>query len=169
MRRKLRIMFGLLILFGCGPTLAESIHNHDRRPQTSSDSHQVHKQEQYDHPIEADGHDAHHNVHWTVPADAARRQSPIAPTPDSIARGKRLFEESCMKCHGSSGSGDGPMAQYLCATPSNLARMAPRQPEGDLAWKIANGRGLMPAWRDVYNEEDIWNIVHYVQTLGERS
>jgi hypothetical protein len=27
--------------------------------------------------------------------------------------------------------------------------MAAHHPDGDLAWKIANGRGAMPPWKDV--------------------
>ena len=39
---------------------------------------------------------------------------PPAPTPESIARGKKLFKElKCIQCHGESGRGDGKLADSL--------------------------------------------------------
>ena len=36
--------------------------------------------------------------------------------------------------------------------------------DGELFWKITNGRGAMPAWRQL-PETERWQIVNYIRTL----
>ena len=43
--------------------------------------------------------------------------------------------------------------------------MAGQHPDGDFAWKVANGRGAMPAWKEILSERDIWHVVNYIQSL----
>ena len=44
--------------------------------------------------------------------------------------------------------------------------MAGSHTDGDLAWKIAAGRGAMPGWKDSLTEKQIWDIVNFIQSLG---
>ncbi len=40
--------------------------------------------------------------------------------------------------------------------PADLTALAGQHPDGDFAWKIANGRGPMPAWeRSLEGESDL--------------
>jgi len=62
--------------------------------------------------------------------------------------GQRLWRENCSGCHGQSGQGDGPAAQWLQPPPANLAE---RQYHADLLADILwNGvhNTAMPAWRE---------------------
>ena len=43
--------------------------------------------------------------------------------------------------------------------------MAGHHPDGDLAWKIANGRGAMPAWKGTLTQTQIWALVTYIRSL----
>jgi mono/diheme cytochrome c family protein len=45
--------------------------------------------------------------------------------------------------------------------------MAGHHPDGDIAWKIANGRGPMPAWKETLSQKDIWHLTNFVQSLGQ--
>ena len=45
---------------------------------------------------------------WTIPPGAAQEQNPVAASPEVIAKGKKLYEDNCQKCHGKTGKGDGP-------------------------------------------------------------
>lgn len=45
--------------------------------------------------------------------------------------------------------------------------MARQHPDSDFAWKIATGRGAMPAWKGILTENQIWDLVNFVQTLGD--
>lgn len=113
-------------------------------------------------------HDEHHTStmphgHWMAPEDAAKRPNPIHADSASLARGKKLFEKNCTSCHGPAGRGDGPVSAALSPKPANLAVMAPQHTSGDLAWKIAHGRGAMPAWKGVLSEKQTWDLVNYLQ------
>jgi len=121
-------------------------------------------------PGDAPGH-AHegHDMHWMAPKEAAARANPVAATLESIAQGKGVFASNCVACHGQNGDGNGPLAQALNPKPANLAAMASEHPDGDFAWKVANGRGAMPAWKEVLSEQDIWHVVNYIKTLGPGS
>lgn len=104
---------------------------------------------------------------WTTPPEAARRGNPVPADSFSHERGRRLFEVNCAGCHGPSGRGDGPAAARLEALPADLTAMARRYTDGDFSWKIATGRGAMPAWKGILTENQIWDLVNFVQSLGD--
>ncbi len=106
-----------------------------------------------------------HGGHWMAPAEAAARTNPVAATPESIEQGKQVFANNCVTCHGANGEGDGPLAQGLSPKPTNLAAMAGQHTDGDFAWKVAHGRGAMPAWKEMLSEQDIWHVVNYIKSL----
>jgi mono/diheme cytochrome c family protein len=37
--------------------------------------------------------------------------------------------------------------------------------DGEIFWKISNGRGPMPAWAQI-PEKDRWGLVDYIRTLS---
>ncbi|MBF0240540.1 MAG: cytochrome c [SAR324 cluster bacterium] len=100
-----------------------------------------------------------------VPAEMATRTNPLAKTPESVARGGLIFNENCASCHGTDGRGDGPAASGFSPQPANLLELAKARSEGELAWRISNGFGAMPAWKSVLQDEDIWHVVNFIQTL----
>jgi mono/diheme cytochrome c family protein len=107
--------------------------------------------------------------HWTAPPEAAKRLNPVPPDQGSIERGKILFQDKCSVCHGPGGKGDGPAAAGLKPKLPDLVKMSGHHPDGDIAWKIANGRGSMPAWKDALSENDIWDLTNFIQSLGKYS
>lgn len=108
----------------------------------------------------------HHGPHdWNAPPEAAARPNPVAADAESIARGDAVYDQHCVVCHGPAGAGDGPLAASLDPPPPNLQVMAPLHPPGDLAWKIAEGRGAMPAWKATLSEAQIWDTVNYLKSL----
>ena len=92
----------------------------------------------------------------------------IAPTPDSIDRGRALFVSHCAACHGADGRGDGPAAPGLLQRPADLtaAHTADHTP-GDVFWWISHGLGLaMPAFGEQLSVADRWDLVNFVRTLN---
>lgn len=102
---------------------------------------------------------------------------------ESIARGERLFNDpegaNCGACHGPRGAGDGPTADsYLDdwgypIRPRNLQTGVFRAgPESvDLYRTIASGiKGTpMPSFSGAMTSEQIWDLVHFVQSLAPRA
>ena len=108
-----------------------------------------------------------HGAHWMAPDAAQGRPNPIPTNAESVARGAALFKTNCVLCHGPSGRGDGAVAASLDPRPADLAMMAGMHPAGDFAWKIANGRGMMPAWNELLSEAEIWDLVNFIKRLPE--
>jgi len=98
---------------------------------------------------------------------AAVASNPVPPSPQSIERGRELFSEHCAVCHGPGGRGDGPAAAALSKTPEDLTRIAPPPyfPDGVVAYRIANGKEGMPAWKGVLGDEDIWTLIVFIRSL----
>lgn len=123
-------------------------------------------------PGQAVAHDHDHHYpgmemtgHWMAPDKAAKRHNPVPATPASQARGKTLYQTHCATCHGERAEGDGPVGITLTPKPADLKTMTPHH--SDLAWKIAQGRGVMPAWKSTLKPKQIWDVVNYLRQLGE--
>lgn len=109
---------------------------------------------------------------WELPADADKTKNPVASTPESIAKGKELYNErmkgNCIFCHGETGSGNEANLARLRRKPadiSNKERMA-AMTDGELFWKISKGiTGIMPAGERRMTEEERWQVVNYIRTL----
>jgi mono/diheme cytochrome c family protein len=83
-------------------------------------------------------------------------------------RGRVIYEQRCLDCHGSEGRGDGRMALSLSPRPGNLISAATSaKSDEDLLKIIANGRPrtAMPAWKDELSDEDQRNVLAYIRSL----
>ena len=105
--------------------------------------------------------------HWAAPADERSRTNPIASSSASIQNGKTLFLQNCADCHGTNADGRGIDSEGMDPKPSNLKAMAGHHADGDFAWKIKNGRGDMPGWNEIFSDEQVWDLVNFIQNLKE--
>jgi mono/diheme cytochrome c family protein len=104
---------------------------------------------------------------WTAPQYAAGRKNPVAPDARSIAAGHVAYAQQCLGCHGSAGKGDGPDGADLQPAPCDLTcQEVQTQPDGAIFWKITNGRTPMPGFQKTICDDDRWNVVNYLHTLG---
>lgn len=106
---------------------------------------------------------------WTIPANAARETSPLAASPDSVRDGLKLYQNKCQRCHGRTGTGNGPDAnpEQPAGNLTDPIR-AGFNPDGVMFYKIWNGREKpkMPAFRqDGLTRDDVWKVIAYVKTL----
>jgi mono/diheme cytochrome c family protein len=99
-----------------------------------------------------------------APADPSAG-NPVEPTEASVARGLELYQQNCVTCHGVDGRGDGPTAPTLNPAPSDFRLHVPYHTDVELFRFIADGYPgtAMPAWRDEFSEEDIWNLVNFLR------
>ena len=108
---------------------------------------------------------------WPAPADAAGLNNPGKNRPEMVKLGKELYEQRCLDCHGREGKGNGFMSAQLKRdgqpiVPTNLAsQMVQANTDGELFWKITNGKSPMPASRVRFSDEERWAIVAYLRTL----
>lgn len=76
-----------------------------------------------------------------------------------------------MPCHGKTGAGDGPAGSALTPKPANFTdtNLMSKATDGELFWKMSNGRGPMPAWKDQLSETQRWQLVNYLRTLSGKA
>jgi mono/diheme cytochrome c family protein len=92
------------------------------------------------------------------------------PTSDAIRTrdAERLYKTYCASCHGEQGRGDGPASAGLTPRPPDLTHVTEHHRDGEVAWKIATGRGAMPGWKNTLSEKQIWNVVNYLKSIGSQ-
>jgi mono/diheme cytochrome c family protein len=104
---------------------------------------------------------------WKAPARAAKKKNPIPADDKSIALGKQVYEKECVSCHGKTGKGDGPKAADLERKPGDLSSPhVQSQSDGELFWKVSEGRKPMPSGEKLLNEEERWQVVDYMRSLA---
>jgi mono/diheme cytochrome c family protein len=98
-------------------------------------------------------------------------------SPESVKRGAQLFESmNCWSCHGKDGRGNGPSALTLTdskgypITPFDLtsgARFKCGHSDSDMFRDLMTGLDgtPMPSFADALKPDQIWDLVHYIQTL----
>lgn len=99
---------------------------------------------------------------WPVPDDAAAVENPVEPNKESIQAGKSLFDLQCIACHGEKGKGDG-----LIKAANLTTEEIQEEPDGALFYRLQEGRGQMPSFKAL-PEEQLWNVINYIRTLGKK-
>ncbi len=95
--------------------------------------------------------------------------NPMPKSPESLARGREMYELHCQVCHGEQGRGDGPVGQKFVPQPMELNMdYVQLQPDGQLFYTISHGSIAMPFYRQAMAAEDRWHLVNYVkEVFGE--
>ena len=104
---------------------------------------------------------------WQAPPTSVHRPNPLAGNANALAAGQKLYVGNCMTCHGPSGKGDGPGGAALEKKPADLgARIKAGETDGELFWKITEGRSPMISWRGSLTETQRWELVDYIRTFA---
>ena len=105
---------------------------------------------------------------WPAPATAISMKNPVKADALSIKDGKELYIKNCKSCHGDAGKGDGTKAKNLdisCGDFS-LSEMS-KITDGELYWKITEGRKPMPTFAKKLTDTERWSVVNYIRTLNK--
>ena len=88
------------------------------------------------------------------------RINTILTSDASAERGEEVFraatpERTCTDCHGQNGEGDiGP----------NFEQVFAQKTEWEALYTIINGRGAMPAWGEVLDDQQLADVMAYLRT-----
>jgi mono/diheme cytochrome c family protein len=104
---------------------------------------------------------------WDMPDAAKIVKNPVTATPETIAAAAKMYVDDCSTCHGEKGKGDGFAAGASSIPPANFtdAKLMGSETDGALFWKMSEGRGVMPAWKDILSETERWQLVNYLRKL----
>lgn len=93
-------------------------------------------------------------------------QNPLPASPETLARGKQLYEIYCAVCHGASGQSDGLVgAKFGLPIPPLLDPAVVERPDGYLYGTIREGGFIMPKYAEVMSPDERWAVVHYMRRL----
>jgi mono/diheme cytochrome c family protein len=106
--------------------------------------------------------------------DAARAiTNPLPATPEQVEKGKAIFygKGFCVACHGRDGKGLGEGLELKGALPRNFTdrEWQATRADGELLWILNNGSkgtAMAPFIPLVLNEEEAWQVLLYVRSLG---
>ena len=91
----------------------------------------------------------------------------LAETPlGYTGSGQKLYEQHCLRCHGSRFDGNGPDADSLRLRPTNLRTyLMIGRGSSDLERVIREGRKDTPmhAWGVVFTDEEIYELIAYIR------
>jgi mono/diheme cytochrome c family protein len=105
---------------------------------------------------------------WSAPDAAKKVANPVASDANSIAEGKKIYVSDCQKCHGKKGLGDGPNASELDNPLEALNSAGMKaQTDGELFWKISEGKKPMPSAKKTLSETQRWQVLDYIRTLAK--
>ena len=98
--------------------------------------------------------------------------NPLPRNRENLLQGKTLFNTFCIVCHGKFGEGDGLVASLkdwprpLFPRPPSLQSEKIRDyKDGQIFHVISMGQNLMPSYAEKLNEEERWQVVHYLRAL----
>jgi mono/diheme cytochrome c family protein len=103
---------------------------------------------------------------WTAPEESKKIVNPYGGNQIAAQKGQKLYSKLCWTCHGKSGLGDGPAGAGLNPKPKSFAdKDVQMQSDGELFWKLSNGKGMMVPYKHSLNEEMRWQLINYIRTL----
>lgn len=103
---------------------------------------------------------------WVAPAEAKEVANPFAADAASIEKGKGIFAQYCVSCHGEDGKAEVPAGQAVKA--ANLTVSTIDQTDGELHWKLLEGKGAMLKISTYgISDEDGWHLINYIRTLAQ--
>jgi cytochrome c oxidase cbb3-type subunit 2 len=99
--------------------------------------------------------------------------NPLPVTKENLLRGRQVFQERCIGCHGSQGNGNGPAAFYFNPPPAAFDVADDQMHGSDTSpgayyWRILRGvpGTAMENFGTRLSVDDIWKVVLFLKTIA---
>ena len=93
----------------------------------------------------------------------AEPANPVATSPESVTRGRFVFDTYCAVCHARDGMGNTPVVQRGMPAPP-IAMLLPVLSESHLYNKARYGGPLMPSYGFQTTQQERWDLVNYMKS-----
>jgi mono/diheme cytochrome c family protein len=99
--------------------------------------------------------------------EAAVLINPLPRTEAVLLRGKKIYSERCIVCHGPLADGNGSLTAAYGAKPANLMSQTFLEgyTDGEMYHVLMKGKNAMPSQAADIVEDDRWAVIHYVRAL----
>jgi mono/diheme cytochrome c family protein len=102
---------------------------------------------------------------WKVPAESQEKLSTLTFNSGTENIGLEIYTNNCKACHGMPGINN---FQPLVPEPGDPASSKfQKNTDGELFYKISEGRGQMLSFKNTLTPEEIWNIVSYIRSFNK--
>lgn len=106
----------------------------------------------------------HAQNEWLAPEESKQHLSIREFDEEFTNEGKVIYDNSCLSCHGNPS-----MSNYTLMVPAPgdpAEAKFQKQTDGELYYKVQQGRGSMPGFVDVLSEEEIWSLVSFMRSFN---
>jgi mono/diheme cytochrome c family protein len=102
-----------------------------------------------------------------IPSIEAGRKNPVEPDEGSLGRGKTMYTDRCVMCHGKTGNGKGSLALQIGYKVPDFTRAdaLAHLTDGALYYRITRGHEAMPGEQDFITDKEKWDLVNYLRTF----
>lgn len=109
-------------------------------------------------------------VEITRVADPSTLVNPLPRTPETVERGRAVYDIACLMCHGPRADGNGTVGQSFHPLPTNLRDpKVQTQPDGLIFYRVSFGFERQPPLYYTVAEEDRWAVIHFIRSLAEKA
>jgi mono/diheme cytochrome c family protein len=91
--------------------------------------------------------------------------NPLPASPEVLAKGRQLFNNYCIVCHGALANGLGYIVPKMTQPPALIAGAPLLFTDGRIFSIITSGQGNMPSYQTELDPAQRWAIIHYVRVL----
>ncbi len=104
---------------------------------------------------------------WEVPEEARAAANPVPAGDAAVEAGRTFYTARCASCHGDEGKGDGRATRFIKPAPADIstAEARDRMTDGEMFYKITEGKKPMPGMKRTLSDEERWQVVHFLRTL----
>lgn len=103
---------------------------------------------------------------------AAKMKDPFDEDTVNLARGKVVFQNVCLQCHGEKADGKGYLytsGKYTYPPASLISQKTINRTDGEMYHIITVGFGIMPPHQIIVRPDDRWKAILYVRSLQKKS
>jgi mono/diheme cytochrome c family protein len=106
---------------------------------------------------------------WPVPEEANQLKNPLQPTAPALKSAHDVYTDKCAQCHGDAGKGDGKDASRYDPAPTDFtdARRMSAATDGELFYKISEGKKPMPVFKNKLTEDQRWELVLLIRSFAK--
>jgi mono/diheme cytochrome c family protein len=106
---------------------------------------------------------------WPVPEEAKQLKNPLQPTAPALKSARDVYADKCAHCHGDTGKGDGRDANRYDPVPTDLtdSKKMNSATDGELFYKISEGKKPMPVFKNKLSEDQRWELVLLIRSFSQ--
>lgn len=106
---------------------------------------------------------------WSVPESARAMKNPISASSADVDSIRPIYRDKCSVCHGLTGRGDGHDASLYDPKPTDFtnAQQMSDVTDGELYYKLTEGRRPMPSFKKRLTDEQRWRMILLMRTFSK--